>query len=157
MPGQPALILGEFNRILDDRFRLSLPPELLRAFGQATDCVLVKHRAGCLGLWVAGPWQERHDLSLQVVRAKIAAGGFQGRVQRLGRLLSTRARRVQLAPRGRLLVPEGFREFLQVEAGGEVTLVGAAVCIEIWNPRCWLAYVEQQLPRFARLLERLSG
>ncbi len=55
-------------------------------------------------------------------------------VQMLGRLLSSRHRTVELAGRGRLLVPEGFREFLKVEAGGDVMVVGAGVCVEIWNP-----------------------
>ena len=62
--------------------------------------------------------------------------------QRLGRLLSTRHRSVELGARGRLLIPEGFREFLGVEPGGEVLIVGAGVCIEIWNPAKWLGHLE---------------
>jgi len=94
------------------------------------------------------------------VRSKIRAGRLAGRieeVQVLGRLLSTRHRQVQLAGRGRLLIPEGFREFLGVEAGGEVTIVGAALCVEIWNPVHWLSYLEEQMPEFRQLLSRLSG
>ena len=45
----------------------------------------------------------------------------------LGRLLSTRHRTVQLAGRGRLLIPEGFREFLGVEPNGEALF---------WGRRC---------------------
>ena len=92
--------------------------------------------------------------------SKIRAGRLEGRieeVQLLGRLLSTRHRQVQLAGRGRLLIPEGFREFLGVEAGGEVTVIGAALCVEIWNPEHWLKYLEEQMPEFRQLLSRLSG
>jgi MraZ protein len=64
---------------------------------------------------------------------------------------------VQLAGRGRLLIPEGFREFLGVAANGEVMIVGAAVCVEIWNPPAWRAYLESQLPDFQRLFDQLSG
>ena len=72
-------------------------------------------------------WKTRLDDGVQLVESKIEAGRLEGRleeVQRLGRLLSTRHREVQLAGRGRLVVPEGFREFLGVEPGGEVMVDG---------------------------------
>jgi MraZ protein len=56
-----------------------------------------------------------------------------------------------------LLIPEGFREFLGVEPGGEILVVGAAVCIEIWQPAAWLAYLKGRMPRFRRLFDRLSS
>jgi MraZ protein len=77
-------------------------------------------------------------------------------VQLLGRLLSTRHRSVQLGERGRLVIPEGFREFLDVEPGGEVLLIGAGLCVEIWKPAAWLQYLARRMPRFRRLLDRLS-
>ena len=63
---------------------------------------------------------------------------------------------MQLAGRGRLLIPEGFREFLGVEPNGEVQVVGAAVCIEFWQPAAWLSYLERRMPRFRRLFDQLS-
>lgn len=78
-------------------------------------------------------------------------------VQRLGRLLSTRHRPVQLAGRGRLVVPEGFREFLGVPAGGEVMIVGAALCVELWRPTAWLQYLEENMSEFHRLFAGLSA
>ena len=95
-----------------------------------------------------------------MVKRKMQAGKLEGRigqVQLLGRLLSTRHKAVQLAGRGRLLIPEGFREFLDCEPGSEVLVVGAAVCIEIWNPPAWLKYLEARMPKFRRLLDQLSG
>jgi MraZ protein len=161
MPAPDDFILGEFPRTLDERFRLSLPPEFAeRLVAERADCMLVKERAGCLSLWDAEGWQTRLNQGVQIVRAKMRAGKLEGRlgqVQILGRLLSTRHKPVQIADRGRLLIPEGFREFLQVEAGGDVMVVGAAVCIEIWAPKAWIDYVEGRIPRFRRLLDRLSS
>ena len=161
MPGQDDFILGEFQRTLDERFRLSLPPELAeRLAADGSDCILAKERPGCLSLWSGKVWKARMDQGVEVVQAKMRAGKLDGRiaqVQLLGRLLSTRQASVQLAARGRLLVPEGFRQFLQVEAGKEVTVVGAAVCVEIWNPEAWLRYLEQRIPKFRRLLDQLSN
>ena len=158
--GSPgSLILGEFRRSLDERSRLSIPNELVAHFGDGTACILAKERPGALSLWRADAWRERLDSSVQLVEAKIQAGRLAGRVedvQRLGRLLSTRHRDVQLANRSRLLIPEGFREFLGVVAGGELILVGAAVCVEIWRPESWLEYLSSSMPEFAQLLNELS-
>jgi transcriptional regulator MraZ len=161
MAAHSEFILGEFQRTLDERYRLSIPAELIPALGtEAAECVLAKERPGCLSLWNADGWQTKLDQGVALVKAKMRAGKLEGHlahVQLLGRLLSTRQRRVQLAGRGRLLIPEGFREFLRVEAGGDVLVVGAAVCVEIWNPTLWLAYLERRLPRFRKLFDRLSG
>jgi MraZ protein len=155
------LILGEIARTLDPRYRLSIPPELAEALGSdGADCILAKERPGCLSLWSVANWQTRLDDGVRLVESKIEAGRLEGRleeVQRLGRLLSTRQRQIQLAGRGRLIVPEGFREFLGVEPGGTVMVVGAAVCVEIWHPDKWNEYVGNEIPAFRQLLEQLSG
>jgi MraZ protein len=161
MSAPHEFILGEFSRLLDERFRLSIPAELAdRLAAAGTECILVKERPGCLSLWPASAWQQKIDAEMAIVEGKIRAGKLAGRlaeVQTLGRLLSTRHTPVQLAGRGRLLIPEGFREFLQVAAGGEVIVVGAAVCLEIWRPAAWLAYLDEKIPEFGQLVEQLSA
>jgi MraZ protein len=161
MSGPQQLILGEFQRTLDDRFRLSIPNELTDLLTADTpDCILAKERPGCLSLWAADVWQRRLDEGVELIKKKIQAGKLEGRlgqVQLLGRLLSTRHKAVQLGDRGRLLIPPGFREFLGVEQSGELLLVGAAICIEIWQPAAWLKYLEDRMPRFRRVFDQLSS
>lgn len=156
-----SLITGEVKRTLDERFRLTLPPEMAEAVSDAEgQTIIVKERAGCLSLWKAAEWQKRLDEGLAIIEQKIAAGRLQERwseVQRMGRLLSTRARDVQLAGRSRILIPEGFREFLDVPAGSEVMIVGAAVCVEIWNPAAWRELLNQDMPEFGPLFKDLSA
>jgi transcriptional regulator MraZ len=154
-------IHGEFIRTLDERFRLSIPQELLDSLAAANNnCMLVKERPGCLSLWPADVWIQRSQAAIELIHAKLRAGKLQDRlpeVQHLGRLLSTRHKPVQLAGRGRLLISEGFREFLQIAAGGECAIIGAAVCIEIWNPASWRAHLETELPSFQTLFEKLAN
>ncbi|MDA7951543.1 MAG: division/cell wall cluster transcriptional repressor MraZ [Pirellulaceae bacterium] len=153
------LIVGEFHRTLDERFRLSLPAELLSLLGE-NECVLAKERPGCLSLWNGADWQAKLESGIDLVRGKIQSGRLDAKIEQvqiLGRLLATRHKRLRLSGRGRLLIPEGFREFLQVEAGSEVVVVGAAVCLEIWKPEAWIAYLEQTMPDFRELLEELAG
>ncbi|HOM15766.1 MAG TPA: division/cell wall cluster transcriptional repressor MraZ [Thermoguttaceae bacterium] len=159
MTYQGELILGEFQRTLDQRYRLALPAELLGPLGQSESYILAKERLGCLSLWNADQWANSLQAGLSVVQQKIKAGKLESRVsevQLLGRLLSTRHRNVQLGDRGRLLIPEGFREFLDVEPGGEVLLIGAALCVEIWKPAAWQKYLARRMPKFRRLFDRLS-
>ncbi len=154
-------ILGEFPRTLDERHRLSIPNELVDPLmNGGADCILAKERPGCLSLWNSAAWQVKLDEGVELVKSKMRAGKLEGRieeVQLLSRLLSTRHKTVQLAGRGRLSIPDGFREFLQVDQGGEVIVVGAGVCVEIWNPRAWLAYLEERMPNFRQLFDELSS
>lgn len=160
MLSSQEFLLGEFQRTVDERYRLSVPSELGDALtADSSDCILAKERPGCLSLWSAPVWQSKLDEGVELVKQKMRAGRLQnqlGQVQLFGRLLSTRQRPVQLAGRGRLVIPEGFREFLGIEPGGDVQIIGAAVCIEIWNPAAWLKYLEGQMPKFRRLFNRLS-
>ncbi|MDR1385940.1 MAG: division/cell wall cluster transcriptional repressor MraZ [Planctomycetaceae bacterium] len=154
------LILGEFSRRIDERYRLSLPSEFLELFQPKDgDCIIAKERPGCLSLWEHSAWQEKLDARVELIQQRIKLGDLEQKMPQLqmfGRLLSTRHRPVQLAGRGRLLIPEGFREFLGVEPEKEVMVVGAAVCLEIWRPQKWIAYVEGRMPKFRKLLDTLS-
>lgn len=155
------LLIGEFVRTLDERFRLAIPPELIDPLLAAgPKLVLAKERAGCLSLWSAALWKPRLDAAVDVVRSKLQAGLLtqrMGQVQELGRLLSTRQQTLSLAGRSRLVVPEGFRDFLGVEPGGSLMVVGAAVCVELWQPAAWTAYVTSEMPGFRQRIDDLTA
>lgn len=170
MTKNEGLILGEFSRKLDERYRLSLPQELLSGFVTGAvadgsqsvdelDCILAKERPGCVSVWSASAWQERMANDVEIIARKYQSGYLNQKIpqlQVLGRLLSTRQRPVQLV-KGRLLLPEGFREFLRVEPKGEVMVIGAAVCVEIWNPEQWIQYAEATMSTFQETFAQLAG
>lgn len=159
MPLPVTFLQGEVRRTIDDRFRITLPSEMVTGISDEDGHTIVtKERYGCLSLWKADEWQSRMERGVEVIRSKIAAGAMEqrwGDVQRLGRLLSTRSRPVQLANRSRLLIPEGFREFLDVPAGQDVMIVGAVICVEIWNPAAWLETLREDMPTFGSLFKDL--
>jgi MraZ protein len=158
---ESTLLSGEIKRTIDDRFRVTLPTEMATAItDEAGEIILTKERYGCLSLWKATDWQKRLDEGVSLIEQKIQTGRMEQRwneVQRLGRLLSTRSRTVTLANRSRLLIPEGFREFLDVPPNADVMLVGAAVCVEIWNPQAWLEVLRDDMPDFGKLFKDLSS
>lgn len=155
------LVFGEYSRKLDERYRISFPSELIdRLFEQGTEAVLVKEQTGALSLWEAEDWKQKYEADLGLLEQKLAAGRLESRrseLQALGRLMSTRHREVTLTGRARLLVPEGFREFLGASPGEELVLVGAAVCIEIWRTSAWQEHLKQTIPEFGKLIETLTA
>ncbi|MDR1924884.1 MAG: division/cell wall cluster transcriptional repressor MraZ [Planctomycetaceae bacterium] len=154
------LIVGEFSRRLDERYRLTLPAEFEDVFKpDSGKCVIAKERPGCLSLWGEETWKAKLDARVDLVQQRLKLGDLEQKMpelQRFGRILSTRHRELQLANRSRVLLPEGFREFLAVEAGKEVMVIGAAVCIEIWHPQKWVNYLEGEISEFRTLLDTLS-
>jgi MraZ protein len=154
------LYLGEWPRALDERFRLSLPPEWALALaGESGECAVAKEQPGCLSLWNVAQWQTWLASGVELLRTKLRSGRLASEaaeVQQLGRLLSTRHRAVPIAGRGRVAIPEGFREFLEVESGGHVLVVGAAVCVELWAPHRWAAHIGEEMPAFRSLFEKLT-
>ena len=161
MAAAADLLIGEFVRTLDERFRLAIPPEMIDPLLAAgPKLVLAKERAGCLSLWSSAVWKPRLDAAVDVVRSKLQAGLLaqrMGQVQELGRLLSTRQQTVSLAGRSRLVLPEGFRDFLAVEAGSSLMVVVAAVCDELWQPAAWNAYVTSEMPGFRQRIDDLTA
>ena len=72
------LILGEFPRQLDERFRVSIPQEWVQPLVEADGfCTLAKERPGCLSLWNTRRSQDELDAGMALVRGKFRAGKHQ--------------------------------------------------------------------------------
>ena len=135
MTTQSDLLLGEFSRTLDERYRIGLPSELVEPLvSQGQEMVLAKERAGCLSLWNAVIWKPRIDAAVDVLRSKLAAGVLAQRVdhvQGVGRLLSTRHRTISLAAAGAWLFPMGSESFS--------VLTQEVICLSL-ELRCVLSF-----------------
>jgi MraZ protein len=160
MPQSQEFFRGEHTRTLDERHRFSVPSEWVERLGdESGKCVMAKERPGCLSLWNAAQWEAKLEARAELIEQKFRLGQLDqriGQVQMFGRLWSTRQRPVEFRSGGRLLVPDGFREFLGVEPGGGLMVIGAAVCVEVWNPKAWVKYLEGRMSKFRRLFDHLS-
>lgn len=161
MPSELKLIRGEYLTKMGERFRLTLPKEMAAAIAteKETHCVLARERFGALSLWNQQTWQERVQSGIEVVETKVRGHRLPSQiaeVQQFARLLSTRSREVTVAERGRLVIPEEFRNFLRVKVGEDCVVVGAGICVEIWHPETWQDYLKQEIGSFGVLFEKLS-
>jgi len=168
MPNGHEIIIGEFRCRLDSRHRVPIPPDFDKWLtGSSPELVLAKERPGCLSLWNQAFWEAKVNARIKLVKAKVEQG-FQddriGQVQLFGRLLSTRHENAGLDKQRRLTIPKSFRDFLGVrprtsgeadQQQGNVMVVGAAVCVELWNPTAWLNHLQERMPKFRRLVDRL--
>jgi MraZ protein len=41
-------------------------------------------------------------------------------------------------------------------AGGELVVVGAVICVEIWQPDAWHAVLRDEMPEFGQLFKHLT-
>ena len=65
-------LTGEFQRTIDDRNRLMLPPELASAVSDENgDLIIAKERAGCLSMWQQADGKKRLDSGINLLRQKI--------------------------------------------------------------------------------------
>ena len=153
-------LTGEIKRTVDERYRLTLPQDFADAVSDGTGrLVVAKERSGCLSLWPRQEWKKQLESGVSLLKQKIEAGRMEQRwtdVQRLGRLLSTRHQEVILARRSRMLIPEGCRQFLGVEPGEDVVVVGAVICVELWNPKNWMDVLRDEMPDFGDLFKTLT-
>ena len=39
----------------------------------------------------------------------------------------------------------------------DVMVVGAAICVEVWNPTAWLEQLKTDMPEFGEMFKELSG
>jgi MraZ protein len=45
---------------------------------------------------------------------------------------------------------------LGVDAGKEVVVVGAVICVEIWQPEAWNSVLKDEMPDFGELFKQLT-
>ncbi len=125
---------GNHQRMIDAKWRVSLPPEF-RKRGEGDDrCVLGRVPGSpCLGLWRTGSFQATYQRLQDKVRES-------GANQNLLRWFSGNGYEVKPDTQGRILVPEPLRNVLAVDPedpDARVFVAGVGQRIELWNAELW--------------------
>jgi MraZ protein len=122
---------GQFERTLDDKGRVTIPPKFREAFG--TSYVVARGNGGSLIVIPSSLWatleenlqqqdSENHDRYYQfAIHNRIPAS-----VDR----------------QGRLKLPKYLLEWASLCSGEAVAIVGLGAKFEIWNKRAWELFVE---------------
>ena len=129
---------GSHERIIDAKWRVSLPPEFRGGLDTEDRCILGRVPGSpCLGLWR----QKSFDAAYRRLEGEVRSGAAG---QNLLRWFSGNGYPVRGDAQGRIVVPAPLREVLRIDAAGaeaRVFVAGVGERIELWNSEVWLETV----------------
>jgi MraZ protein len=134
--------LGQFERTLDEKGRVAIPPELRAGLGAGA--VLTRSFDNCLSIYPAARWEvlSRSVNELPQVRPE---------VRDLARSLFGSAVTCDFDAQGRVSIPVFLREHASL--GSDVVVVGVNSRVEIWSKELWLQEQQKYIAEGARLAE----
>lgn len=137
---------GEFERNLDDKARLVVPPRFRLPLEDGY--FVTRGLDGCLWLFPRSTWE---GLSARLNESSIVKGG----ARRLDRLLFA-GTDGELDGQARLSLPPSLRGHAGLEPNGPVVVVGVKNRIELWAPARW-ATVTAEVAEDSEFAEELEG
>jgi len=120
------VFLGEFAHTIDAKGRVAIPARFREALGERF--VLTRGFEQCLQAFPRVLWD---DLSAKVNRLPLAS--LQARSLR--RMLFAPAAEVEMDRQGRMLIPQGLREYAGLAE--EVLITGMHTYFELWSSTNW--------------------
>jgi MraZ protein len=145
------VLLGEYSLSLDDKGRLSVPAVLRHTLreqyapGDQT-LVVTKYFENCLVAYPKTVWLEIQTQLLEL-RNDSSTRAFL-------RQFCASASVCNLDRQGRILIPSKLRQYAEIES--EVLVIGVLRKLELWSPRRWEVYDQEESSRFeshTRLME----
>ncbi|MGI9667896.1 MAG: division/cell wall cluster transcriptional repressor MraZ [Acidimicrobiia bacterium] len=140
------MFLGEYSHSLDEKGRVVMPSKF-RA-GLAAGCVVTKGQERCLYVFAHDRWDDEAAQVLQLPRTDRRARNY-------SRSFFASASDQTLDRSGRCQIPEPLRQYAGLDK--DVTVVGVADHIEIWDTATWTGIAEEADDYYADIQEVLSG
>jgi len=145
--GIQAMFMGEYHHSIDDKNRLIIPSSLRQQTKDNKDeFVITRGLEQSLFLYPTLEWQSLGERLKNLSTTKSNSRAFV-------RLLFSGAHPVQPDSQGRITLPQGLKNFAQVEE--KVVIIGAFNKIEIWSEERWEKYYKQQRSIFEELSEEI--
>jgi MraZ protein len=139
------MFLGEYNHSLDEKGRVVMPSKFRAEL--AAGCVVTKGQERCLYVFSVDRWQEEAAEVLKLPRTDRRARNF-------SRSFFASASDQTLDRAGRCQVPEPLRGYAGLTK--DVTVVGVADHIEIWDTATWEGVASVADDYYADIEEVLS-
>ena len=127
------MFTGEYRHTVDEKGRLAVPARFRAQL--ADGAVVARWLDECLAIFPKPAWE---DLATKVRGLPITDAG----ARNFQRYLFAGAFEAELDRQGRVLVPQGLRQFAGL--GGEAVVVGLVDHAEIWAPSRWEDYRKAQ-------------
>lgn len=139
------MFLGEFEHTIDDKGRVAIPARFREELGERF--VLTRGFEPCLQAFPRPMWEA---LAEKVDRLPL--GSPQARNMR--RILFSPAAEVEIDRQGRILIPQGLREYAGLVE--EVLITGMNTYFELWSGERWRALQEDLSGSGAAIAEQMA-
>ena len=120
------MFMGEYNHTIDAKGRLIVPAKFREILGD--NFIVTKGLDGCLFVYPNDEWTRFEEKLKSLPLTNKNARQFT-------RFFLAGAAACEVDKQGRILLPQGLREFASLEK--DVVLVGVASRIEIWSRERW--------------------
>jgi len=145
--GIREMFMGEYHHSIDDKNRLIIPSSLRQQTKDNKDeFVITRGLEQSLFLYPTLEWQSLGERLKNLSTTKSNSRAFV-------RLLFSGAHPVQPDSQGRITLPQGLKDFAQIEE--KIVIIGAFNKIEIWSEERWEKYYKQQRSIFEELSEEI--
>ena len=142
------MFLGEFSHALDEKGRLTIPAKFRDEL--AGGLVITRGIDPCLSVY---PRQEWDSLAERIAKLPVT----QRSARDFGRLMFSGAADFIPDRQGRVLIPQGLRDYAGLDS--EAIIIGLYNRLEIWNPESWTDVrekVEENPESIAEKLQELD-
>jgi MraZ protein len=142
------VFLGEFSHTLDEKGRLTIPAKFRDEL--AGGLVVTRGIDRCLSVYPRQVWDGLAD---QIAKLPIS----QRSARNFGRLMFSGAADFIPDRQGRVLIPQGLRDYAGLDS--EAIIIGLHDRLEIWNPGSWTnvkSNVEEDPESIAEQLQELG-
>jgi MraZ protein len=139
------MFLGEYSHSLDEKGRVVMPSKFRAEL--AAGCVVTKGQERCLYVFPENRWEDEAARVLKLPRTDRRARNF-------SRSFFASASDQMLDRSGRCQIPEPLRTYAGLSK--DVTVVGVADHIEIWDTATWSAVAMEADDYYADIEEVLS-
>jgi len=139
---------GEYTHTLDEKDRFILPAKFREKIKTLEKKLFYMTRGleGCLFLFDQGVW-ERLEEKLKSISFTKHEGRF------FNRMYFGSAQEIEIDTQGRMMIPGYLKEYAQIKK--EITIIGVADRIEIWDKGCWGSFYQNNKQRFEEVAENL--
>lgn len=128
-----TVFLGEYQHVLDERGRLSLPKKI-RSELNSVEFVLTRGFEACIFGYQKSTWMNEANRQLEIPI-------FEEKGRNLRRYVFSGAVSCDIDKLGRILLPSNLKEYANIK--NEVTVIGAGDHFEIWDTSAWKEYLRK--------------
>jgi transcriptional regulator MraZ len=141
------MLLGEYEHVIDDKSRLTLPAKFREAFAEGI--VVTRGLDGCLFAYRRPDWA-------RLVESRLATlDPLSEESRRIQRFFFSGASEADLDKQGRVMVPASLIEHAKL--GREVVVAGVNDHLEIWDRAAWRRELERVEGSAEDVAERLAA